>query len=351
MPRGNLFVLRYNGRDDNLGDQFIFRALATALASLGVVRIKGRAATFLPDVRPPTSDWTLGLLSAMTRFQGYSVYDFTSPGARPWTSPPQAAPFTRGWLKSACRKAFLGRRVSVGTSVIPAANHSWCKDVDWIGVRDRASLTALHAAGMQRAEYFPDLAFLPAPPREADVPRGGICVSFRKAILETRNSEGYEPRLSDAFGALASSFTGHMKRQVKSFYQVEEDASFVARLSKSHDIPFEPAQLSLDSFEAFYQSADIVVSNRLHCLLMGAYCGAVPVALTSREHTKVNALFETVGWKSLTLAIEDRDELAQRFAAIQRDLSNLRPMVDSVFQRQRDLGLSILESRFRVGRD
>jgi polysaccharide pyruvyl transferase WcaK-like protein len=133
---------------------------------------------------------------------------------------------------------------------------------------------------------------------------------------------------------------------VRGFYQVDEDAAPSRMLSQAHNFAFEERRVSLDSFESFYASADLVISNRLHCLLLGAHCGAVPVALTSREHGKVNALFETVGWKSLLLHVEDRGAIAQRLAAIRRDLPRLRNMVASSFDEQRRFGRQSLERRF-----
>ena len=136
---------------------------------------------------------------------------------------------------------------------------------------------------------------------------------------------------------------------MRAFHQVEEDEPFTRPLAAAHDVPFEPARLSLDSFPSFYASAEIVVSNRLHCLLMGACCGAVPVALTSREHTKVNALFAAVGWESLILPIEDDDEALRRFARIRREMPAVRRLVAASCGEQRRLGLSMLEQRFGGG--
>jgi hypothetical protein len=199
---------------------------------------------------------------------------------------------------------------------------------------------------VQHADYFPDLAFL-APPQTPSVgPRPGICLSFRQTIPEVHNRQCYETRLSQALTALVRSFDANTARCTDFCHQVDEDAEFNGRLSAAAGVPRHVPRLTLSSYEAYYQSARIVVSNRLHCLLLGAYCGAVPVALTSREHTKLIALFETLGWTTLILLIDDVATLAEKFTMIQKDWSKLGSIVQSSFENQRRLGHSILEQRF-----
>lgn len=350
MSSQNLYLLHFNGRNDNLGDQFIFRALVRALTDLGLVHIRKGVPPFIAGAAPHASGWRLGWHSARTALRGGVVYDFLPPGGRTWTVATQARASARASLRAVkrqCLDVVGGRRIAIGASVIPAANHAWCEECDWIGVRDHESLAALRAAGIRRVEYFPDLSFLPPPSSSAtEVERGGLCVSFRKAVPEARDAQAYELQLSEAFGALTHQLTAEARGRSRAYYQVEEDEAFTRRLSHAHDIHFHPARVSLESFEPFYRSADLVVSNRLHCLLMGAYCGAVPVALTSRAHTKVTALFETVGWHSLILPIEEAEALPQRFAAIQQDLPRLRRIVAASFDEQRRLGLTMLAQRF-----
>lgn len=171
-------------------------------------------------------------------------------------------------------------------------------------------------------------------------------MSFRSTIPEAPDRKAYRENLSDAVAAIMGEFGSDARPNFRGFYQVDEDAAVSRALSQRHGVVFDDRRVGLDSFESLYASADLVVSNRLHCLLLGAYCGAVPVALTSREHGKVNALFETVGWKSLLLHIEDRATLVRRLGSIRRELPRLRGMVTSTFDEQRRLGRALLEQRF-----
>lgn len=338
MTDRNLFLLHYNGRDDNLGDRFIFRALAEALEDFGDVHVRTHAA-----------DLGFGFRSAMTTLRGGAVYNFLPPGGRTWTTaspPPRGARGALGALKKRCTDAVAGPRVAIGASVIPTADHSWCRDCEWVGVRDHESLAALRAAGLPRVDYFPDLAFLPAPRRMQPTRRGGIRMSFRGVIPEAPDAASYSAGLSDAIAVVIRELEGDARANVRAFYQVDEDADVNRALGRTHGFAFDDRRVGLDSFESFYAPVDLVISNRLHCLLLGAHCGAVPVALTSREHGKVNALFETVGWKSLLLDIEDRGAIARRLGAIRRELPRLRSMVASSFDEQRRVGRKLLEHRF-----
>lgn len=346
MPRRNVFLLRFNGRNDNLGDQFIFRALVASLTPFGVVQIRGGVPDFAAVTRSSIGGWKLGLLLAMMKLRGYSIYNFDPPGARLWTGANNASRSGLKWLTGVARDMFGGSRIAIGTSVIAAADHSWCDNASWVGVRDQASLLALRSAGVKHADYFPDLAFL-APARTTDdVRRSGIGLTFRRTIPEGIDRQCYELQLSEALTVLAHSFRADETTSARLYHQVDEDANFNDVLSVRTGFSRHYEKLTLNSFEAFYRSAQIVVSNRLHGLLLGAYCGAVPVALTSRKHTKLTALFETVGWASLILYVENPHELVDKFTVIRKDLANLGKMVEASFEHQRRLGFSILEKRF-----
>jgi len=345
MQRRNLFLLRYNGRDDNLGDQLIFQVLVNTLSRFGPVFVRGKRPEFMSPPRHKGGDALLALSVALRRLQGYSVHSVQPPGGRLWTKSNLANGTGHG-LRRRLKDLLSDSRIVVGTSVIPAADHSWCERFDWVGVRDQESLAALHANGMQQAKYFPDLAFL-APLSAADkVSRHGIVFSFRREIPEVTDDPSYEARLAHSLGLLINSLSREVHHSAEFFHQVDQDAEFNGRLGDDFGIPKHGHRLTLDSYQSYYNRAQFVVSNRLHCLLLGAACGALPIALTSRRHTKLNALFETVGWNSLLLSIEDVDGLVERFNWIQSQSSNLSAMVKSSFESQQQLGLSILEQRF-----
>src|SRR5690606_13371213 len=103
--------------------------------------------------------------------------------------------------------------------------------------------------------------------------RGGILASFRKTIPEVDDASAYAARLTKAFATLLETLGPAERGRVRAYYQVEEDERFVKALADAHELSFEASRVSLDTFESFYSTGEIVVSNRLHCLLLGAYCG------------------------------------------------------------------------------
>jgi polysaccharide pyruvyl transferase WcaK-like protein len=344
--RRHLFVLKYNNRNDNLGDQIIFRALTSALGQYGRTVTHGSVPSFAAGLRVESAGWRAHLVRAWTRARGGSIFQVLSPGAALWMppAPPVPPPPTRPvrrfppWLS--------GRPIALGRSVIPEADHSWCRDAAWVGVRDDESLRALRDAGYANATYFPDLAFLvQREPVATPASRSAIALSFRNRIPEDHHSSEYERHLTNAIEAILSSVDSADRSGAVGFHQVEADAQFVETICQAHGLQCAPEMLTLSSYASFFAGAAIVLSNRLHCLLFGARYGAVPVALTMNRHSKVVSLFRTVGWNSLVLDVTDA-RCIERFQAIRRDAGSLRTLVSTTFERQQTLAKDILQQRF-----
>lgn len=350
MPPRPLFLLKFNGRLDNLGDQFITRSLSNALRAFGDVAFQGAAPEFIRGTCPPTLPLPWPLAAVAKLLSGGRVYRFAPPGGRLWGRTPNAAKRALSALAAAVARRFLGPKFAIGTSVIPGTDYGWTADVDWIGVRDRDSLDALRAAGAEHADYFPDLSFIEPPPPVQSVPRGTIGFSFRAGIPEDCWASDYAPRVCAALRTLQGSLTSSDAWSPRFFHQVAEDAPFNRHLAGRMGIPLHTPRLTLESMGAFYRGCRFVVSNRLHCLLLGARFGAVPIALTSRGHTKVASLFRTVGWGALFVPIEEPASFEGKFDAFLRDEEVLRRLTLDVVGEQGRLGLGVLAMRFNPGR-
>jgi hypothetical protein len=343
--RRNLFVLQYNNRNDNLGDQVIFRALVDALRQHAVLRMHGPVPPFVDGVRAEGGKWRSRLARVATRARGGSIVQVLPPGASLWYRPERRPPAGRSQLRKRMGRWLAGRTISLGRSVIAGADHSWCAHVDWIGVRDDISLRALHEAGFTHARYFPDLAFL-MPPHEAPADgRKTMAFSFRSRIPEDHHSSEYEATIRNASAAIVDSLSSSDRDHVIGFHQVHQDEEPVARLCEEHGVRRAASMLTLSSHQHFYEGQDLVVSNRLHCLLLGACYGAVPVALTTDAHSKVVSLFRTVGWDSLILHADD-ERCVERFHEIRRESRHLRDLVRTTVARQRTLGHDVLGREF-----
>ena len=102
-------------------------------------------------------------------------------------------------------------------------------------------------------------------------------------------------------------------------------------------------RLNLHDYSAFYQSTRFVVSNRLHCLL----CGAVPIALTTRNHKKLVSLFETVGLSELLVYLDEPDALHDHLQRIVDRYSTTRRLVEQVCANERTTGKTVLARLFQ----
>ncbi len=343
--RKNLFVLRYNKRDDDLGDQFILRALADSLADFGTVMIRKEVPSFLPGMRPEKNGWQAKWNRLLTTIRGAKVFDVLPPGALLRPNPRPAVEHKPGGLRSKVSGAIAGKKISLGRSVIPDADHTWCQHVDWIGVRDDASIQSLHDAGYQHVTYFPDLAFMVQPSILPEEQASKIAISFRDRIPEDLDPDRYTTLLDKGIDTLMKSLRADDAERMLAFHQVDEDASYVAKIAARHGIQnVKQEPITLSSYQSFYQQVDWVFSNRLHCLLMGALCGAIPVALTTGQHTKVVSLYETVGWQSLILKAEEADQMPDQLATIQSQADEFRHLVQQTLDEQRTLGNKTLAS-------
>ena len=349
MKRKMLFLMSPTTRRDNLGDELIFLHLARALEAHGTVLVKG-SESHVDGISTLGSEWRSRTIRLLARLRGQAIVNVHTPGAVLWVPEKRVRPPAgRSWIPDWVKAWVDEQDIALGRSVIPGTDQSWADKFAWLGVRDEASLQALRDHGIRNVVYLPDLAFLSPieSPSGADVERSGIALSFRKMAPDIRNSEQYTGALQHAVGELVGASRLVQRNQALFFHQVHEDASFNHDLAIATGAGEHPTRLTLDSYLDFYKRFSMVVSNRLHCLLLGAQAGAVPVALTSQRHTKVVSLFETVGWHKLIIDIDDPDGPPTRLDEIRESLDRLQPMVQSEFNRQRQLGFDVLEQGFR----
>jgi hypothetical protein len=346
--RRNLFVLKHNGRDDNLGDQVILLTLAEHLREFGAVHMQGTPPDFLAGQVAGSHEARLVAEALMTRLRGGRRFDFAPPGARLWTAPtqPRAKRSRREtWLRRLTRQKW----VALGLSVIPGADHSWCKGLSWIGVRDRASLAALKPVAGDRVEYFPDLALM-LTPRPGTSARAGVGLSFRRSVPELRGADDGDGALPAAVAAMVASLPRDLRSAAIAFHQVEEDTAFADELAQTNGLAIHPARLTLQTWTPFYQELRMVLSNRLHCLLLGACCGALPIAVTAAGHVKLVSLFESLGWADLVVPTDDASQVAARIQAIVARAPFYGTLVADTLAAQRTIGRETLARVFGAGR-
>jgi hypothetical protein len=244
-----------------------------------------------------------------------------------------------GRLKSILERWLNEGSIAMGMSVLPGSSQSWSRGLAWIGVRDTASIDTLVESGCTRVAYFPDLALLQevSPSDFSGRVGNGLAFSFRRAFPESGDMDGYDDWLREALGRFIRSLPGEVRKQSVFFHQVDEDASFVAELALENSVRFKDEPLHITTYKDFYREFDLVVSNRLHCLLFGAACGAVPVALTDQRHTKLVSLFNGLGWGNLLILRNGEASETSRFREILAGGQGIRPNLASALERQRDI--------------
>lgn len=143
-----------------------------------------------------------------------------------------------------------------------------------IFVRSLSSVDYLKKNHIIDAEYIPDLAFLYS--YKIDIHT--ICKK-RIVAFSFRESSNEDNRFYTWIETIINYYKSH-GYQIILFYQVSGDKVFMQSLNnylRDDEVLFVENQLDYYSL-SFYKDIDIVVSNRLHCLLIGACYGCIPLA-------------------------------------------------------------------------
>ena len=173
-----------------------------------------------------------------------------------------------------------------------------------LGIRSKQNLHTLEKY-LNNVAYVPDMAFLYPQYKSSffESIRNRIALSFRKV-------DNYDELVKavQTIGMIANEHD----LDVDILYQVEEDEHFCRQLHddiKRHNMHFIENPIDFYSLDT-YQKYDIVLSNRLHVLLMAAMNGAIPFGLISHNtrENKIKNIFNCVFNRQLVSYIEDFDE-------------------------------------------
>lgn len=352
MPtRKHIFLLEPHCRDDNLGDQVIFSTLASSLSRFGSVYLTRPSPKTIPNARLEPAKWPSRLVRLRAKAAGGEVFFILPPGAMLRNFTPKNS--ERHTQNDGIRRLFAdwlaGHTVQIGISVSPDSRLNGWSHFAWIGARDHKSVKALRNAGFTQTGYFPDLSFLlKANPTNPAI-RDRVAFTFRHQIPDPLGGLDVACSTTTAMnwaadGLRASPLSSAC--ELCGFFQVDEDAPHTQELSAGLGVAFEPDRLSLTSYRSFYSRCEVVISNRLHSLLIGARCGAIPIALTASSHAKLISLFETVGWSDLLINHKDRQACRSRLLHILNNLAKYRSTVADTFSAQSRLGNLSLRQAF-----
>lgn len=299
---------------DNLGDALINRALIRQIAAhadveLGIAPVPEHFKDMIGrqflnqyklDEHSTREKFLLKVLGEQIR--GTQCYVFLSPGG--WIGELDGRLNLRSWAHTALYHimALSGVRIcQLGVSYedigpklgwqLRARSPAMYRHF----VRDAVSRDTMRARGVRIDGLCPDLAFSEFGQEPHDHEDGAITFSFR--------SDQYPQQLDDiksfitAF--LAISGTG---RPVYIVTQVKKDApgnkAIAAWLKDTFGITaqVDNGSHSIELTEKLYERSSVVVSNRLHALLLGGAMGNVMIAAPiGAQNKKVRALFDDIG--------------------------------------------------------
>lgn len=290
----NLFLVENNNRDDNLGDQLISRELARFLSNFGKVRILGQPKAYHCAKAACTRLIYNKLWRFVTSLLGLRIFQVFPAGG--WGKPKSESPaLTRSGWRRLLQSRIHFRKIVLGANIYIDPAFTGLDDFKLLGVRDQRSLDSLRQRPHLNATFFPDLAVLDESIPQANITRHlHTAVSFRNATPE---GVAFDPQGLAAFFqafALAAPQCAHFNF----FHQVAEDATFAKQLSLlTAGATLHTPKLELQSYQAFYQQQAFCISNRLHCLLLAAANGCIPIALTSPKHLKLADCLSAMGWE------------------------------------------------------
>lgn len=167
-------------------------------------------------------------------------------------------------------------------------------------VRDSLSLAYSQSIGIASASYCPDMAFLLCQQNTVGLYSSAtrhVTLSFRAAAMGTSVDEAYSQRIFSVLTPLSNIKSTRFYVS----YQVMHDREMMAQIQAL--LPdcawgecFTETVLSISHMFDFYNTCDVVVSNRLHVLLFAASRGAIPVpVIDSDANNKIAGIFNDSG--------------------------------------------------------
>lgn len=219
----------------------------------------------------------------------------------------------------------IGMSISFANKAAYRSERLLAKVIPYYYVRDSLSLEACHQAGIYKAMLAPDLSWGYTVPRKieksAESPMQ-IIFSFRDYCTSTKDKETYCSHLVHAIGIVLAHICKDQSVQVLFTYQCDKDFAFMADL-KSKFVQYSNIRLvkeliTLDNAQDYYGKTQLVITNRLHVLLLAYKYGALTVGLTDLDkHKKILGIFQDNRLSDQLIDIHyDNQEIIKAFKRI-----------------------------------
>ena len=186
-------------------------------------------------------------------------------------------------------------------------------------VRDSISLELAHSIGINKAKYFPDLAWM-YNANGVDLSlekKDEIIFSFRASIYKDDSGERYKENLINNLVYLMDHLKDRFK--VKITYQVLQDYGFCREIfeklsGQGYAVRFMEEQVTLETAGNAYKNGAAIITNRLHGALLAAKYKVLPMVLTDIDkHLKIKGIYCDAGLQELLLeASWSNEELLEK---------------------------------------
>ncbi|WP_439559409.1 polysaccharide pyruvyl transferase family protein [Dyadobacter sp.] len=211
-----------------------------------------------------------------------------------------------------------------------------------IMVRSKRNEQSLLSRGISNVRYYPDLCFLMKQRVSISINKRKIGVSFRDLTDPALNLD-----IADAARVLVN-FYSSRGFEVHFFYQVDRDYAFTKSLFEMHDknpsVFFKENVLKWEELD-YYSDMRIVLSNRLHVLLLAQMHECIPIGLLKKnmKTDKIQNIYESIGLSHLMLTSLQSDFLLQQEENYDSEVTRIR----SVNEEQNLLGQSVIKELLR----
>lgn len=317
MPR-ILFVMTNSAMETNLGDHLIHDTLLNLLAPYGELATLCDPSS--NDSRAPI--WTFHtrlLKSALLRSTKHThVYLVLPPGQglrKSWSTAPKVVV----WL------TYLGLLKVAGIHIlrlgfgIPSSGaiSRFCERLiaplcQIYSVRDQDGLQRAKDWGIRHAVWFPDLSWL-SPEAKADsfrpfAERHAVVLCFRGSREGNAPDRTLAAALQDRLGVLLAEAESVGYNNFILVHHDAQDRNMTKALADRYGSAFcmrvEENALQIDDISRIYGEAAIVLSNRLHALLLGLQWGGIGVAVVDAPgQPKIHDQFRELGMVDLIVDI------------------------------------------------
>ena len=198
-----------------------------------------------------------------------------------------------------------------------------------IYVRSKENVSILQRIGLSNVDYSPDMCFM-MNVEIRDVQKNKVGLSFRDM------GDGPNKKIKESVKIFVEYFS-NKQVNIDFFYQVERDREFNQQLFYEFKTPFTHFREDVLKWDerSYYHDKILLLSNRLHVLLLGQVFECIPMALEFNQlkTLKIRNIFNSIGMEDHIYDEISMNQLKILFTDIESQQFKLR----QVNHKQKDV--------------